>query len=464
MAGRSHGWLARIAPLVLITVLVASGRLACDCGRTEPFGIGIPDDDTTQGDDDSGNADDDSAGTPGDDDSAGTPGDDDDSATDPCGAVFEPRSGYDESDPEQAQYTDQGMGGSPAPRHLHTGFHDDAQTSFTVLWETGPDTTASVVEWTVGGDGVVNSKPGYTFMLGYEGGTQARVHEALICDLEPGDTVHYQVGAVGHMTDTYTFTTFDAGADAISFVALGDTRGGHENMHTMLTMALVHDPRFVLHTGDFVTSGSDLEEWSKLFDTTTPIFPGIPLIPTHGNHEMMHQDYFGMVAAPGNEEWYSLDLGPVHMAVVNDSRDTDSVEEQADWLDDDLALSTAPFNVVVTHRPIYSSGSHGPSESLTKSVLPIIDAHEVDLVFSGHDHGYERTVPIRDGEQAFTGGTVYVVTAGGGAYLYNFHGDWYTVHAESAYHYCHVAVEDDELTLRAYRLDGSLMDEFTIEP
>ena len=224
---------------------------------------------------------------------------------------------------------------------------------------------------------------------------------------------------------------------------------------------MVHAPRFLLHTGDDLFLANDLGEWGEFFDASTPEFASMPLVPVHGNHELFLSEYFGMVAAPGNEEWYSLDLGPVHVAVINDSRDDDGLAEQAAWLDQDLAASTAAFEIVVSHRAFYSSGNHGSTETLQQIIGPVIDAHDVPLVFSGHDHGYERTVPITGGKPA-DDGTTYVICAGAGAGLYGFDGDWFTAHAEGAHHYVHVQVEGDQLTLKAWRLDGSLMDEVVL--
>ena len=406
-------------------------------------------------------------GCPSDDDDDTTPtadDDDDDStepAVDPCGPVYEPQSPLVENEPVPALYTDQGVGPSPQPLRVRTGLYGDPTTSLTVLWETDVDTTASVVEWGVDDPGE-NRKPAYSFVLGPEGGDQVRVHEARICDLEPGATVRYRVGADGAMSDTYAYATFDPAADSLSFFVVGDTRDGHDVHEQLLDHAAAVEPRFVLHTGDYLFLANSLAEWAEFFDAETPELASIPLVPVHGNHELFLSEYFGMVSAPGNEEWYSLDLGPLHVAVINDSRDDESIQAQAEWLDADLAKSTAPFEIVVSHRAFYSSGNHGSTETLQELIGPVLDAHGVPLVCSGHDHGYERTLPLTAGEVAETGGTTYVICAGGGAGLYGFDGDWFTAYTESAHHYVHVQITGDQLTMRAVRLDGSLMDEYVI--
>ena len=396
-----------------------------------------------------------------DDDTTGIPADDDsDDPTDPCGQVFQPQSPLVSDTPVEALNTDEGIGANPEPLRVRTGLYGDAATSFSILWETDLDTTATVIEWGVG-DVSENRKAGYTFLLGPEGGV--RVHEARICDLSPGTTIQYGVGSDAAFSEVASYTTFDPAAEALSFLVIGDTRDGHDIQAQLVDAAMSHDPAFLLHTGDYLFLAADLEEWAEFHDAATPELASMPLVPVHGNHELFLSEYFGMVAAPGNEEWYSLDLGPVHLAVLNDSRDDDGIDEQAQWLDADLAESTAAFDIVVTHRAFYSSGNHGSTETLQQRIVPIIDAHDVPLVFSGHDHGYERTLPLRGGAVAQDGGTTYVISAGAGADLYGFDGDWFTAHSEGAFHYTHVSVSGDQLTLRAIRLDGSLMDEVVID-
>ena len=382
---------------------------------------------------------------------------------DPCGVIYEPISPIVEADPVPAQRTAEGIGYAPQPTGIRTGLYDDAATSFAVLWETGVDTTATVVQWGLE-DPEENTRTGYTFLLGSES-DPVRVHETRICGLEPGTTYQYRVGAEDAFSNVYSFTTDDPAAQSLSFVALGDSRDSEQTMEALMDMGMDHDPQFLLHTGDFLYLAHDTDEWREFWAVTTPELSEIPLIPVHGNHELFLEQYFGMVAAPGNEEWYSYDIGPLHLAVLNDSRDSDGLAEQAAWLDEDLAQSTAPFKIVATHRAFYSSGNHGSTATLQEHIMPVIEAHDIPLVLTGHDHGYERTHPMRGGEvQSSTAeGTTYVVTGGAGASLYGFAGDLFTAYTESVNHYCHIDISDDQLTFTAYRLDGTLLDQVVLD-
>lgn len=140
--------------------------------------------------------------------------------------------------------------------------------------------------------------------------------------------------------------------------------------------------------------------------------------PTLGNHDWRtasgtpplptpYLDYFTL---PGNERYYDVTIGPVHIfAVDSDPHEPDGIEStsvQADWLRAALAGSTAPWRLVFMHHPPYSSSStHGSTPELQ---WPYAE-WGANAVLAGHDHTYERIE--RDG-------ILYFVNGMGGAALY----------------------------------------------
>jgi hypothetical protein len=134
------------------------------------------------------------------------------------------------------------------------------------------------------------------------------------------------------------------------------------------------------------------------------------------------------------------------------------------------------------HRPLYScSKTHGSELDVRAAWQPIYDQYKVDIVFNGHVHDYERSKPIRgldgSGEAVFAetndsgapingSGTIYVVSGGAGAPLYEeFREDVCPtigshVH-EATRNYIILNIEGKTLSYKAYRLDGSVLDEFT---
>lgn len=123
------------------------------------------------------------------------------------------------------------------------------------------------------------------------------------------------------------------------------------------------------------------------------------------------------------------------------------------WLIKDLRSNTKPFTIVYFHHPPYSSSNHGSTYFLRFRWDLIFEHFNVDIVFNGHDHCYERgKVKSVD----------YIVTGGGGAPLYNVGHSWWTICSEKTYHYCLVTVNQEELTFIAKKPDGTIFDSFSI--
>ena len=74
---------------------------------------------------------------------------------------------------------------------------------------------------------------------------------------------------------------------------------------------------------------------------------------------------------------------------------------QTRWLEATLAAARGDLSidwiVVQLHQCACSSapGGNGSDLGVRREWLPLFDRYEVDLVLSGHDHGYERSFPVR---------------------------------------------------------------------
>ena len=138
-----------------------------------------------------------------------------------------------------------------------------------------------------------------------------------------------------------------------------------------------------------------------------------PSLGNHDWHSKGAQPYLDYFTLPGNERYYDFSYGPVHFyALDSDSREPDGVgrtSQQAVWLQNQLAVSTSPWNIVYFHHAPYSSGMHGDVDWMQ---WPFAE-WGADVVLSGHDHTYERI--LRDG-------ITYFVNGLGGKSKYSFFG------------------------------------------
>lgn len=133
--------------------------------------------------------------------------------------------------------------------------------------------------------------------------------------------------------------------------------------------------------------------------------------PILGNHDWRAegaQPYLDYFTLPGNGRYYDFQWGPVHFfALDSDKHEPDGItadSDQAAWLKEKLAQSSAPYKVVLLHHPPYSSGHH---QSTVELQWPYKE-WGAQLVMSGHDHDYQR---IEEG------GITYVINGIGGQSL-----------------------------------------------
>ena len=147
--------------------------------------------------------------------------------------------------------------------------------------------------------------------------------------------------------------------------------------------------------------------------------------PAPGNHEYetaggaAYFDYFGPSAGPPGLGYYSFEAGPWHVVSLNSNVAANQSSAQYQWLANDLLARNARCVAAIWHHPMFSSGPNGPSP-LMRDIWQLLQQARAEIVITGHDHVYERFVPLDvnrrptpDGLRQFTVGT-------GGAELYSF--------------------------------------------
>jgi hypothetical protein len=140
---------------------------------------------------------------------------------------------------------------------------------------------------------------------------------------------------------------------------------------------------------------------------------GVTFYAARGNHDTGEQWKYPLFNM-GGERYYTFQrksgvLPPVAGDRVQffalDSVNLD--DEQLSWFDRQLSESKADWKIAFFHHPIYSSGRYALSSAARRSTLEhVLIEHQVDVVFAGHEHLYERMAPQ-------TGVMYFVVGASG---------------------------------------------------
>jgi hypothetical protein len=360
---------------------------------------------------------------------------------------------------------------NPTPRAVHLGIVGDPKTSIVAQWRTVDETTrASVIRFGKGAnltaDQLTETRDGLEFGFKATGSQIYRVHQAHLCGLEPGTTYSYQVGAAGHFSAVYSFTTAPdvvANPDAeVLFAFVGDSRDGYDVWSQAVQQLVTRSPDLVLFSGDAVTVGITQFEWEEFFDRGEPLFARAPVVSAHGNHDVNSVNYYSQFAMPGDQETFGFDYGHAHVTVANDSPEdpASTLGKDRDAIATDFERSKdARWRMFMHHRPMWSASTrHGSALDLQTAWGPLVDQYHIDLVLAGHDHDYEVSKPlIGNAVQASnTNATVFVVSGGAGAELYDAGTEFQTLYSEKTYSAAMVRVRRDALVLEAFRPeDGS---------
>lgn len=241
-------------------------------------------------------------------------------------------------------------------------------------------------------------------------------HEFSLAPLPTSGAVHYRVHAGAMQSAEHVFHTVPAAGSTIRIGIYGDVRGGHTT-HRKLVEQMFDEPLdLVAVTGDMVLRGADAADWQRFFAITEPLLGAVTYLTAIGNHDLGITNALfatppGPPGRPPNTYWYSYDLADIHLVFLDSNAYEARVQEA--WLEADLTAARARkvrAILAFTHDGPYSRGNHRGNLDARTRYAPILVRHGVDMVFSGHDHLYQR------GEQD---GLRYIVTGGGGASLYS---------------------------------------------
>ncbi len=296
--------------------------------------------------------------------------------------------------------------------------------------------------------------------------TPATTHVITLAGLFAATTYQYQIKTGGVVLHQATFATAPDPGGALDFVMIGDSGTGSQAQYDVAAQMLALDPDFMLHLGDVIYPAGEAEDYDpKFFEPYQDLLDSAPIFPSLGNHDygtLNGAPYLDVLYLPSNnpagtERYYSFDWGDAHFVALDTTPPRYADTAMLQWLESDLAASTATWKFVYFHHAIYSSGPHGYEsiiEQIRDVLAPIFERHDVDMVFAGHDHDYERSRPIN--------GVIYIVSGGGGADTYPVFPQPFSAFALSVHHTAQVQIDGCILSLRAIDKAGTVIDQIVL--
>jgi Calcineurin-like phosphoesterase len=303
------------------------------------------------------------------------------------------------------------------------------------------------------------------------------LHEVLLEDLSPGETVGWEVEIGGAAVLDGSFRVPPAPGGSFTAVFVGDTQA--PTSASVFDAAAMAQADVWLHGGDIQYQSNDLDTWSGFFWYAQPLTALSPVHFALGNHELEGQDEFTvqwerLIAGPGDAgttRYHAFTWGDVRFVALDTEEGLEDLfSDQAVFLaaelarvaeDPDLACLVPYF-----HRPAWTLGNHAPRTDIRAVLDTLFAGQPVPLVLQAHNHSYERFI-VEGG----AGSVTWVVDGGGGAGLYDVDDNVenypdelaYRAYAEESHGFTSLRFSAGcAIELKRYVLDGTVVDSASI--
>lgn len=184
--------------------------------------------------------------------------------------------------------------------------------------------------------------------------------------------------------------------NSVRFAVIGDSGTGDSGQFQLarqITASLVKFPfTFVIMLGDNIYGTKTPDAFKRKFEKPYAdlLSKGIKFYASLGNHDTSDEVFYKPFNMDG-KRFYSFRVGNAEFFAL-DSNYMDPA--QLDWLRVKLRESPAVWKICYFHHALYSNArAHGSDIDLRKRLEPIFLENGVSVVFSGHDHTYERFKP-----------------------------------------------------------------------
>ena len=188
-------------------------------------------------------------------------------------------------------------------------------------------------------------------------------------------------------------------AGTLKFAAIGDNGTGEAPQYEVADQMDRWHARFtfdmVIMLGDNMYGTQRPADFERKFERPyKPLLDaGVKFYASLGNHDQATNDGYGPFNMNG-QRYYTYVRNNVRFVVL-DSNYLDP--KQLQWLRIVLRDAKERWKIAYFHHPLYSDGGrHGSEIELRVSLEPLFVKYGVNVVYSGHDHIYERLVPQKD--------------------------------------------------------------------
>lgn len=191
--------------------------------------------------------------------------------------------------------------------------------------------------------------------------------------------LRYTVGGAAFLLPFGVYALTGSPRPLTTFLFISDTHGAAAQ-NALLVKALLRQSNvdFLIHGGDIA---DDETWWVRWWDTPfAQVIRRWHIYATQGNHDPEAGFRQRFVDPPYKISAKGADIFVIPYAVN---------ATVATWLDRETAASTAPFRILVTHRPVWAAAS---GESSNLPTLLAASLPRLSLVLAGHNHVSQDTL------------------------------------------------------------------------
>ncbi len=184
--------------------------------------------------------------------------------------------------------------------------------------------------------------------------------------------------------------------DSLKFAAIGDNGTGDKPQYEIGAQMNAWRGKFpfdmVIMLGDNLYGSQRARDFVDKFENPyKPLLDaGVKFYAALGNHDNQTNRFYKPWNMNG-ERYYSYSKKNVRFFVL----DSDYMDpKQLQWVENELKNAREDWKIAYFHHPLYSSGGrHGSEVDLRVTLEPLFVKYGVNVVYSGHDHIYERIKP-----------------------------------------------------------------------
>ena len=183
--------------------------------------------------------------------------------------------------------------------------------------------------------------------------------------------------------------------NSVRFLVVGDTGTGDSEQYETASVMIKYWQKFpftfAIMLGDNMYGSERPQDFANKFEKPyKPLLDGkVEFQAALGNHDDPNQIYYKPFNF-GGKRYRTFKKGDVHFFAL-DSNYLDP--EQLKWLEDELKKAGSDWKIAFFHHPMYSNAYHGPAIEVRNALEPLFQKYNLDVVFTGHEHVYERIFP-----------------------------------------------------------------------